>query len=81
MRLFCGYAADWRRGRDSNPCALSRKLISSQPRYDHFDTSPDMCVESTTDSTLNIISYQENFCKSFLIKNLAKSNIFYFGAY
>ena len=30
----------WRRGRDSNPCALSRKLISSQPRYDHFDTSP-----------------------------------------
>ena len=32
----------WRRGRDSNPCALSRKLISSQPRYDHFDTSPYM---------------------------------------
>ena len=30
----------WRRGRDSNPRALSRKLISSQPRYDHFDTSP-----------------------------------------
>ena len=30
----------WRRGWDSNPCALSRKLISSQPRYDHFDTSP-----------------------------------------
>gem|GEM_PF-4886242 len=34
--------AIWRRGRDSNPCALSRKLISSQPRYDHFDTSPYM---------------------------------------
>ena len=30
----------WRRGRDSNPRALARKLISSQPRYDHFDTSP-----------------------------------------
>ena len=30
----------WRRGWDSNPCALARKLISSQPRYDHFDTSP-----------------------------------------
>ena len=30
----------WRRGRDSNPRAISRKLISSQPRYDHFDTSP-----------------------------------------
>ena len=30
----------WRRGWDSNPRALARKLISSQPRYDHFDTSP-----------------------------------------
>ena len=30
----------WRRGWDSNPCAIARKLISSQPRYDHFDTSP-----------------------------------------
>ena len=29
----------WRRGRDSNPRVLSHKLISSQPRYDHFDTS------------------------------------------
>ena len=33
----------WRRGWDSNPCAIARKLISSQPRYDHFDTSPDIC--------------------------------------
>ena len=32
----------WRRGRDSNPRAVARKLISSQPRYDHFDTSPYM---------------------------------------
>ena len=30
----------WRRGRDSNPRAIARKLISSQPRYDHFDTPP-----------------------------------------
>ena len=29
----------WRRGRDSNPRAVSSKLISSQPRYDRFDTS------------------------------------------
>ena len=36
--LFTGFL--WRRGRDSNPRALARKLISSQPRYDHFDTSP-----------------------------------------
>ncbi len=33
-------APTWRRGRDSNPRAVARKLISSQPRYDHFDTSP-----------------------------------------
>ena len=31
---------DWRREWDSNPRALSRKLISSQPRYDHFDIPP-----------------------------------------
>ncbi len=30
----------WRSGWDSNPRALSRKLISSQSRYDHFDTAP-----------------------------------------
>ena len=30
----------WRSGWDSNPRAVARKLISSQPRYDHFDTSP-----------------------------------------
>ena len=30
----------WRRERDSNPRARERKLISSQPRYDHFDISP-----------------------------------------
>ena len=32
-------AAIWRSGRDSNPRAVARKLISSQPRYDHFDTA------------------------------------------
>ena len=30
----------WRRGRDSNPREIALKLISSQPRYDRFDTSP-----------------------------------------
>ena len=37
----------WRRGWDSNPCAIARKLISSQPRYDHFDTSPYMLTRHT----------------------------------
>ena len=31
----------WRRRWDSNPRAVAGKLISSQPRYDHFDTSPE----------------------------------------
>mgnify|MGYP000027938152 CR=1 FL=1 len=35
MRLFLF----WRSGRDSNPREVSLKLISSQPRYDHFDTA------------------------------------------
>ena len=30
----------WRSEWDSNPREVSLKLISSQPRYDHFDTSP-----------------------------------------
>ena len=32
----------WRRERDSNPRVLAHKLISSQPRYDHFDISAYM---------------------------------------
>ena len=31
-----------RRGWDSNPRALSDKRFSRPPRYDHFDTSPDI---------------------------------------
>jgi hypothetical protein len=30
----------WRRGWDSNPRTLAGHLISSQGRYDRFDTSP-----------------------------------------
>ena len=37
----------WRRGWDSNPCDVAVKLISSQPRYDHFDTSPCMLTRET----------------------------------
>ena len=36
----------WRRGRDSNPRVVSHKLISSQPRYDRFDTSPDLWLHT-----------------------------------
>ena len=31
--------AFWRSGWDSNPRGIAPKLISSQPRYDHFDTA------------------------------------------
>ena len=30
----------WRSGWDSNPRSLAAQLISSQSRYDHFDTAP-----------------------------------------
>ena len=30
----------WRSGWDSNPRTVARHLISSQGRYDHFDTAP-----------------------------------------
>ena len=39
-----------RSGRDSNPRAVARKLISSQPRYDHFDTAA--CVPHLAVCTL-----------------------------
>ena len=38
--LLSRIAVKWRRERDSNPRVLAHKLISSQPRYDHFDISP-----------------------------------------
>ena len=39
LHFLRGNASFWRSGRDSNPRAVARKLISSQPRYDHFDTA------------------------------------------
>ena len=33
-------AVSWRSGWDSNPRGVAAKLISSQPRYDRFDTAP-----------------------------------------
>ncbi len=42
---------EWRRRWDSNPRDPEVKLISSQPRYDHFDTSPKndpICITQIT---------------------------------
>ncbi len=41
LQLLIASGFSWRRGWDSNPRGIAPKLISSQPRYDHFDTSPD----------------------------------------
>ena len=38
----------WRSGRDSNPRGIAPKLISSQPRYDRFDTAAYKIVKSQT---------------------------------
>ena len=53
--LFCAdISRVWRRGWDSNPCAIARKLISSQPRYDHFDTSPCIFIHSISEAFFEI---------------------------
>ena len=44
MQIWTLSTKNWRRGWDSNPREIAPKLISSQPRYDRFDTSP--CLSS-----------------------------------
>ena len=52
---FWGRAPFWRSGRDSNPRAIARKLISSQPRYDHFDTAAYQIVRTQIRITVSIL--------------------------
>ena len=56
----------WRTGWDSNPRAglNTDKLISSQPRYDHFDTCPCVCLNS--DLTEKKTSKLLNFVRKML---------------
>ncbi len=49
----------WRRRWDSNPRALADYLISSQARYDHFDTSPQ--YNYSVLGTDNMISSQPRY--------------------
>ena len=51
--------ASWRRRWDSNPRALAGYLISSQARYDHFDTPPWEIY--SVFSTNNMISSQPRY--------------------
>ena len=50
--LWTLFTQIWRRGRDSNPRGIAPKLISSQPRYDHFDTSPCLSQHLTPEKHL-----------------------------
>ena len=52
----------WRRRWDSNPRALADYLISSQARYDHFDTSPQ--YNYSVFGTDNTISSQSTMTAS-----------------
>ena len=63
----------WRSGWDSNPRAIARKLISSQPRYDHFDTAASIiCSGSKTRETL-YHKTDEGARKKFCKRNFKKS--------
>ena len=59
----------WRSGRDSNPRAIARKLISSQPRYDHFDTAANAALQ------INLLTaqllYQKGRWQSMLMRGFA----------
>ena len=65
----------WRRGRDSNPRGIAPKLISSQPRYDHFDTSPCLSQHLTPEKHLGF--WGELMGRTYLIfgfRSLRKPN-------
>ena len=59
----------WRRGRDSNPRGIAPKLISSQPRYDHFDTSAYLIV-----TCYNKYAGQRDEALKFISKSLRGSS-------
>ncbi len=52
----------WRSGRDSNPRGIAPKLISSQPRYDHFDTAAYMVSPHRRKTALGkLLAFREIF--------------------
>ena len=59
----------WRTGWDSNPRAgVTDKLISSQSRYDHFDTRPYIIFSQSTEKTQSLSELDNES----IISNLAK---------
>ena len=57
---------DERKRWDSNPRTVARHLISSQGRYDHFDTLPNMRLNSS------IIASRGFLVKCFSVKDRVK---------
>ena len=65
-----------RRGWDSNPCAREGKRFSRPPRYDHFDTSPDIFIAAKAQlyadpflvSAFSILTKSDWLFNDFLIK-------------
>ena len=55
----------WRSGWDSNPRGIAPKLISSQPRYDRFDTAPSILCPRRLCGAFFIVSRKKGFCNTF----------------
>ncbi len=75
-----------RRGWDSNPCAREGKRFSRPPRYDHFDTSPDIFNAAKAQlyadpflvSAFSILTKSDWLVNDFLIKKQCYLNILQF---
>ena len=63
----------WRRVRDSNPRGIAPKLISSQPRYDHFDNSPS--IDQTPKKRFIVYAFGTESYQSILAAGAAMTSI------
>ena len=65
----------WRSGWDSNPRALADNLISSQARYDHFDTAPRVVQVASHAATSDIIADGAAVCQGLSGKTRSRHTI------
>ncbi len=63
-------AGFWRKRRDSNPRGLAPKRFSRPPRYDHFDTLPNIRLTLVSLNSITILFYSVNFINKILKENL-----------
>ena len=86
FKLPDGNGRSLRRGWDSNPCAREGKRFSRPPRYDHFDTSPDIFIAAKAQlyadpflvSAFSILTKSDWLVNDFLIKKQCYLNILQF---